>query len=194
MKEIKLSEYAKLKNRCYRTMWNKFHAGLLPNAYSDEKGSIYIKLDEEKKNHFNVIYARVSSHDQKNDLERQIERLSEFSIKNGFVINKIYKEIASGLNDKRPELQKILENDKITTIIVENKDTLTRFGFNYIETLLKRNNVNIIVANDTQSNTEKNDLINDFISVITSFCARIYGQRRTKNNVKKIIESLDSNQ
>ena len=189
MREIKLSTYAKLKNRCYRTMWNKFHEGKLPNAYADENGSIFIKLDEEKRDEFVVLYCRVSSHDQKNDLERQVDRLSDYAIRNGFNVNKVYKEIASGLNDKRSELNKMLTNENITTIIVENKDRLTRFGFNYIETLTTRLNVRIIVVSDLDSN--KNDLIQDFISVITSFCARIYGQRRSKNNVKKLIHDLE---
>ena len=189
MKEIKLSEYAKLKHRCYRTMWDRFHAGLLPNAYKYEKGSIYIKLDEERKNDHTVIYCRVSSNDQKQDLERQISRLSDYAIKNGYTVKKVYKEIASGLNDQRKELQKILEDQLITTIIVENKDRLTRFGFNYIKTLLNRNNVNIVIASELET---KNDLIEDFVSVITSFCARIYGQRRTKNNVKQILDTLNA--
>lgn len=189
MKEMKLSEYAKLKNRCYRTMWNKFHEGLLPNAYADSKGSIFIRLEEDKKDSYCVIYARVSSHDQKQDLERQIERLTNFAIANGYIIKQIYKEIASGLNDDRKELNKLLNNDKITLLIVENKDRLTRFGFNYLLLLLTRLNVKLIVANQLDSN--KNDLMNDFISIVTSFCARIYGQRRTKNNVKKIMENLE---
>lgn len=191
VKEIKLSEYAKIMHRCYRTMWNKFHAGELPNAYADEHNSIYVRIGEdEEREKVSVIYCRVSSHDQKNDLERQVERLSDFAIRNGYIINRVYKEIASGLNDKRKELQKILEDEKVTTIIVENKDRLTRFGFNYIETLLKRNEVNIVVASEVEDGN-KNDLIQDFISVITSFCARIYGQRRCKNNVKKILKELE---
>jgi len=190
MKEIKLSEYAKLKNRCYRTMWNKFHDGLLPNAYADEKGSIYIKLEEEKKEKYVAIYARVSSNDQKNDLTRQVERLSDFTIKNGYTISKVYKEIASGLNDQRNELQKMLINEKITTIVVENKDRLTRFGFNYLKTLLDRMNVEIIVASEI-GNNDKNDLMEDFISIVTSFCARLYGQRRSKNKIRKVLTDLE---
>ena len=173
-------------------MWNKFHNGLLPNAYSDEKGSIFIRLNEEKKEDFVVIYARVSSNDQRRDLERQVDRLSDFAIKNGYTINKIYKEVASGLNDGRNQIQKLMENDKITTIIIENKDRLTRFGFNYLKTLFNRLNVNIIVASEIE-NSDKNDLMQDFISIVTSFCARLYGQRRSKNCTKKIIENLKIN-
>lgn len=188
MKEIKLSEYAKIKNRCYRTMWNHFHNGKLENAYMSDSGSIYVRLTENKKEDKIITYARVSSHEQKNDLIRQEERLVNFANSNGYVIYKSYREIASGLNDKRPNLQKILEDDKVTKIIIENKDRLTRFGFNYIETLLKRSGVEIIVMNDFKS--DKDELLNDFISVITSFCARIYGLRRLKNKKKELISKL----
>jgi putative resolvase len=188
MKEIKLSEYAKIKNRCYRTMWNHFHEGKLPNAYKSDSGSIYIKLEEEKKEKYTVIYARVSSNDQKDDLKRQIDRLKIFAINNGLIVNEVYSEIASGLNDDRPKLNKLLSNNKITTIIIEHKDRLTRFGFNYLKNLLNRLNVNIIVANE--SNDIVNDITNDFISVITSFCARIYGKRRTKRQTENIIKQL----
>ena len=188
MKEMKLSQYAKLKNRCYRTMWNKFHDGLLPNAYADSKGSIYIRLEEEKKIEYVAIYARVSSNDQKNDLTRQIERLSDFTIKNGYSVNKIYKEIASGMNDNRKILNKILTNQDNKVIIIENKDRLTRFGFNYIKNLLELQDRFIEVMNETSSQDE--DLMKDLISIITSFCCRLYGMRRGLNKSKEIKENL----
>jgi len=189
MKEIKLSEYAKIKNRCYRTMWNHFHAGKLENAYMSNSGSIYIRLEDKQKENYNVIYARVSSNDQKDDLNRQINRLKEYSINNGYKINQVYSEIASGLNDDRKELNKLLSNDKITNLIVEHKDRLTRFGFNYIKNLFTRLNVNIIVVNE--SNDLNNDLMQDFVSLVTSFCARIYGKRRSKRNTEKLINNLN---
>jgi predicted site-specific integrase-resolvase len=188
MKEIKLSAYAKLKNRCYRTLWNHFNEGKLHNAYKSETGSIYIKLEEEKKDEYTVLYCRVSSHDQKQDLNRQIDRLTNFAINNGYTIQKVYSEVASGLNDDRIQLNKLLENDKITTIIVEHKDRLTRFGFNYIKTLTNRLGVKIIIVNE--SNDIVNDIMEDFISVITSFCARIYGKRITKRQTENIIKKL----
>lgn len=169
-------------------MWNHFHQGKIENAYMSNSGSIYVKLPEEKKDEFIVTYARVSSHDRKNDLYSQEKRITEFANSRGLKVDKSYKEIASGVNDKRKELQKILENKKITTIIIENKDRLTRFGFNYIETLLKNNGTEILVMNELKS--EKDELIQDFISIITSFCARIYGQRRLNNKKKEIISKL----
>ena len=73
---------------------------------------------------------------------------------------------------------------------MEHKDRLTRFVFNYIETLLKNRGGEIVVINQVTS--DKEDLIQDFISVITSFCARIYGQRRSKRSTEKLIKELET--
>jgi predicted site-specific integrase-resolvase len=190
MKRIKLSEYAKINGIGYRAAWNRFNSGKIENAHKNNCGTIFVDLHENKviKNEYNVIYSRVSTNEQKKDLETQIERTLNFANAKGLTVHKIYKEIASGLNDKRQKLQEILEDENITNIIIENKDRLTRFGFNYIETLLKLKGVNIIVVNEVTN--DKEDLIQDFISVITSFCARIYSKRRTKNNVEKILNEL----
>lgn len=187
MTKIKLSEYAKLNRIQYRAAWNRFKAGKIPNAEYTETGAILIDISEKKnKEECNVVYARVSTHDQKDDLERQIQRVISYANAKGVKVHKVIKEIASGLNDNRPKLNKILEDDNITNLIVENKDRLTRFGFNYIKTLFKHIDCNIIVVNEIEDNKE--DLMQDFISIITSFCARIYSRRRSKNQVKKIIE------
>lgn len=105
-------------------------------------------------------------------------------------INYEVSEVGSGLNDNRKKLLKLLEDPQVTTIIVEHKDRLTRFGFNYIETLLKNRGGEIVVINQVTS--DKEDLIQDFISVITSFCARIYGQRRSKRSTEKLIKELET--
>lgn len=98
------------------------------------------------------------------------------------------QEIGSGLNDNRPKLLKLLNDVNVGYIIVEHKDRLTRFGFNYIKALLESRGGSIIVINEVESNKE--DLIQDFVSVITSFCARIYGQRRSKRKTEKLLEGL----
>lgn len=103
-------------------------------------------------------------------------------------IHKVVKEIASGLNDQRPKLQDILNDEKTTLIIVENKDRLTRFGFNYIKTLLKFKDCDVLVMNEITNIDD--DLMQDFISVITSFCARIYSRRRSRKQVEKLITNL----
>lgn len=118
----------------------------------------------------------------------EITRLC-FANAKGYQVNFIVKEIGSGLNDERPKLEKILTNPDIKIIIVEHKDRLTRFGFNYLEKLLAMQGREIIVVNPP--NNDREDLMGDFVAIITSFCARLYGQRRTKRQTEKIIAELE---
>jgi len=189
-KQIKLSEYAKIKSITYRTAWQRFKDNLIPNSYKDETGHVYINVDESNsRGNRAVIYSRVSSNDRKQSLVEQQKRLEEFSIIKGFTIVDSYKEIASGMNDNRPILNKIFNNDDWDVLVIENKDRLTRFGFNYIESLLNKQNKSIIVVNTTDD--DKIDLMKDLISVIYSFSARMYGLRRRKNKTE-IMNFLES--
>jgi predicted site-specific integrase-resolvase len=100
------------------------------------------------------------------------------------------REVASGMNDNRAEFWKMLQSNP-TIIVVENKDRLTRFGFNYLRRLLEKQNCKIEVIN--QDHEDEKDLIKDLVSIITSFCCRLYGIRRGQNKSKKIQEVLDDN-
>lgn len=105
---------------------------------------------------------------------------------NGWIVDSVVEECASGLNDERPKLLKILRDPSVGRIVVEHKDRLTRFGFGYIEALFGGE---IVVVNKT---TEREpELVEDLVSIITSFCARIYGSRRTERKTEKIIEELN---
>ena len=191
---MKLSVWAKSQGISYMTAWNWFHADILPvKAYQLPNGTIIVQ-DSEKSNEISenekiFIYARVSSHNKKDDLERQIARCEEFARAKGYSIDKIYKEIASGMNDKRRELMKMFDNNP-TKIIVEHKDRLTRFGFNCLEYFLKKNKCQIIVIN--KDNNNDIDLIKDLVSIITSFCCRLYGMRRGINKAKQIKLELNN--
>lgn len=181
---IKLSTWAKDNGYSYRGAYRLFNNNLIPNAFKNDVGSIMID-NTQPTTIKTVIYARVSSSKQKDDLDRQAERLSDFTIKNGWVIDTVVKEVASGLNDKRPKLQAILNTTDKIRLIVEHKDRLTRFGFNYIETLL---NGEIVVVN--RADSDKEDLMQDLISVITSMVARYYGNRKGSIKTKEIINKL----
>lgn len=193
---MKLSDWCKKEGINYKTGWNWFKANKLPvECYQTKTGTILVKeniIDSTNINKSNIkeciIYCRVSSHEKKNDLDRQTERCITFAVSNGFKINKVYKEIGSGMNDNRNQLIKLL-NTNINYIIVENKDRLIRFGFNYIKILLERLNIEIIVINN--SDTDKEDLMKDLISIITSFCGRIYGLRRSKKISNQIKNDLN---
>lgn len=184
---MKLSVWAKKQGISYRSAWNMFHSGLLPDAYKLPSGTIIIPNEECLKNEYNVVYARVSSSENKSNLDSQADRIVSFCNAKGWIVNEIIKECASGINDNRPKLKKVLQNKQVTRIIVEHKDRLTRFGYEYIKTLF---NGEIVVINESINNKE--DLISDFTSIITSFCARIYGQRRAQRKTEQLIKELEN--
>ena len=191
---MKLSQYAKMKGVCYRTAWNWWHKGIIECEQDATTGSIFMKTDAK----YNMqkekvaLYARVSTYEKKKDLESQLDRLRQFAIANGYIVSKEAKEVASGMNDSREKLNKILLDVSYATIIVENKDRLTRFGFNYIKNLLEMQGRKLIVINESEENKEK-DLMQDLVSVITSFCCRLYGLRRGQNKANKIKKQLEEN-
>lgn len=184
---IKISEYAKRMSLHIRTAYRYFHSGKIEGFQDKETKTIFIKNPfSEKKlfENFNqkraVLYARVSSNENRANLETQMERLKNYANAKGYKITNEVKEVGSGLNDKRKNF-----------IIVEHKGRLTRFGFNYLETFMKSHKKEIEVINDVSNNKE--DLIQDFISIITSFCAKIYDQRRSRRKTEKIIKELEKN-
>lgn len=191
---MKLSVWAKSQGISYKTAHNWFKNNKLPvKSYQTDSGTIIIEpniSETNKDNNLVAIYSRVSSNDKKDDLNRQVDRCKEFCFNKGLEVDKVYKEIASGMNDNRKELNKLLDI-KYKYIVVEHKDRLTRFGFNYLETLLNRLGTEIIVIN--RDKEDETDLIKDFISIITSYCCRLYGMRRCKNKKEKILEVINAN-
>lgn len=183
---LKLSEWAKRHSLTYRGAYNLFKQKKIKGAFSLESGTIIVPEEQAKtRDEFTVVYTRVSSSENKTNLNSQTKRVCDFCAAKGWVVNQIVEEVGSGLNDERKKLQLLLKNKNVTRIVVEHKDRLTRFGFNYISTLFDGE---IVVINEAQE--QKEDLIQDFISVITSFCARIYGQRRCKRKTEKLIKVL----
>lgn len=163
----------------------------IENAIQLDNGTIIVNSNIKiKKDNFVVLYGRVSTYQKKDDLERQMNRLRDYANSKGYIIKKEIKEIASGMNDTRPKLKKILLNQDHKTIIVENKDRLTRFGFNYIKDLLEIQDRYVEVINET--NNADDDLMKDLISIITSFCCRLYGMRRGLNKSNKIKKELNN--
>lgn len=187
---MKLSEWARKHGLNYQTAHKMFKNGTLPvKAEQLQTGTILI-YEEQKTNTSGktVLYARVSSNDQKQDLERQVERLKLFAAAKGFIVTDVITEIGSGLNQNRTRINKLLSDNSINNIVVEHRDRLTRFGFNLIESSLSAYGRTITVMNETE---EDMDLVQDFIDVVTSMCARIYGKRSAKNKatqIKGIIE------
>jgi predicted site-specific integrase-resolvase len=143
-----------------------------------------------------AIYARVSSNTQRNDLERQVDALKIWVSKN-FPSTEyiVVTDIASGLNEDRRGLRKLIEMAKrreIQAIVVAYRDRLTRFGFEYLKTLFNTLGVDVYVAFQEESKDYVQELVEDFIEIVTSFASRIYGKRsrRYKEVVSCIGEAV----
>lgn len=188
--KFKISQYAKRYGVSTRTVWNWMYNEKVKFEREPDGKHIRIIEDEDKKLTDAVgIYARVSSSENKGNLERQKERLENYCAARGYKILRTVTEIGSGLNDKRPKLENLLTDESIKLIVVEHSDRLARFGLNYIQKLLELQGRKIEVINE-QSN-DRDDLMQDFVSIITSFCARLYGMRRNKRRTEQIIQELE---
>jgi len=174
----------------YRAAWNRYKSGKIPGAFKDEFGKILIKEDIPDRPLKVACYARVSSSQNKDNLERQANRLIDYANASGFQVATLVKEVGSGLNDNRPKLAKLLDDIELTHIIVEHKDRLTRFGFNDIKNWMNSRQCALIIINEVE--TDKEDLMQDFVSLVTSFVARLYGLRRSKRKTEKLIEKLSN--
>lgn len=146
-----------------------------------------------------LIYARVSTQKQADagNLDRQVGRLTEYAINNKLAIKGIFRDIASGLNENRKGLHKLLDAVKETPnalVIIEYKDRLARFGYVYLENHIKELNGQVIVVEEKEIN-EQQELVEDLIAITTSFSARIYGKRggRVAKKLHEVIESEVTN-
>ena len=187
---MKLADWAKQQGIAYITAWRWFKYGKLPvPAIKTPTGAILVTIDAVPASTVAEawVYCRVSSYEKKGDLDRQAERCLEFCRAAGWAVRQVVKEIASGMNDTRPKLTKLLVA-RPSRIVVEHKDRLTRFGFGYFEQLLPMLGCELVVIN--RDSEEKDDLLKDLVAVITSFCCRLYGLRRGQNKAKALKEQL----
>ncbi|MBE3593750.1 MAG: IS607 family transposase [Candidatus Carbobacillus altaicus] len=187
---MKLSEWAKKRGITYKTAWRWVKEGKMPVPFEiTPTGTILVHEPETSKEGIVALYARVSSSDQKADLERQVLRLLEFANTQGLSVGKTVKEVGSGLNGRRKELIKLLSDPNVTTIVAEHRDRLTRFGFEYIEASLRAQGRRILVVEEREVD---DDLVRDMTEVLTSMAARLYGKRSAKHRAKKAMEAFQS--
>lgn len=156
----------------------------------DETGHVVVPDPSEQKGTKAVIYARVSSAENRPNLESQAERLGQYATARGWQVIEVVKETGSGVNDHRKKPEKLLQHSKDWDIlVVEHKDRLTRFGFHYIDTLLGQLGKRVEVVN--LADNDKEDLVQDLVAVIYSFSARMYGLRRSKRRTERLLACLE---
>lgn len=181
---MRLSAWAKTQGVTYRTAWEWFKNGTLPvPARQLATGTILVDIPETPKGR-TVVYARVSSHDQKSNLDGQVARCVAFANGLGFSVSETVTEVGSGMNGHRKKLLRLLGDRTVERIVVEHRDRLMRFGAEYVESALAARSGKLLVVDETEL---QDDLVQDMISVLTSFCARLYGRRSAKHRAEKAI-------
>jgi putative resolvase len=132
-----------------------------------------------------VVYARVSAHDQRADLDRQVARLTQWATERGVLVAEVVTEVGSVMSGKRPKLKRLLADPQATTIVVEHRDRLARFGVEHLEAALSAQGRELLVVDPGE--TTDDDLVGDMIDVLTSFCARLYGRRGARNRAMRAV-------
>ncbi|WP_012818002.1 IS607 family transposase [Staphylococcus hominis] len=165
--------------KAYRTPTNRRY-------YTKEQ---YLKyINEPIENQRKVIgYLRVSSRNQIDDLENQKQFIKQFCNAKGVIIDDYMTDIGSGLNYKRKNWNKLLDqvmNNEVETIYITYKDRFIRFGYDWFESLCHKHNTKIIVLNDKESSPQQ-ELVEDLISIIHVFSCRIYGLRKYKKKIQE---------
>ena len=134
-----------------------------------------------------VIYARVSTKNQKYDLQNQVEFLKQFCNAKGIIVNQCIEDFGSGLNYNRKKWNKLLDEvmeNKIKTIVISNKDRFIRFGYDWFEKFCEKFNTKIIIVNN-ETLSPNEELVQDIISILQVFSCRLYGLRKYKNQIKE---------
>jgi putative resolvase len=185
---MKLSEWARREGVHYQTAWEWWKKGILPvPARQLPTGTILVDVPGTPSTPgVTVVYCRVSSADQKDDLERQAGRVVAEATRRGMTVSRVVSEIGSGLNGNRAKLHKLLADPTVTTIVVEHRDRLARFGFEHLASALSATGRKIVVLNDEETT---DDLVRDITEVLTSMCARLYGKRSAANRARRAIEA-----
>jgi putative resolvase len=175
----------------YQTAWRWWRDGKLPvPARQTETGTILVELPALGGAGAGVVVdARVSSHDQRADVDRQVAGLTEWAAGQGLVVAEVVREVGSGLNGKRPRLRRILPDPSATVIVVEHRARLARFGVEHLDAVLAAQGRRVLAAGPGET---ADDLVRDMIEVLTSMCARLYGRRGARNRAMRAVTAAQN--
>jgi putative resolvase len=182
---MKLAEWARANRVHPQTAYRWFRQGTMPvPARRLPSGTILVDAPESPSGGRAVLYARVSAHDQRADLDRQVARLTAWATGQGVAVAEVVTEVGSGLNGRRPRLKRLLADPQATVIMVEHRDRLACFGVEHLEAALSAQGRRLVVVDPGETD---DDLLRDMIEVLTSFCARLYGRRGARNRAMRAV-------
>ncbi len=182
---MKLAEWARANGVHPQTAYRWFRQGTMPvPARRLPSGTILVDTPEGPSGGRAVLYARVSAHDQRADLDRQVARLTAWATGQGVAVAEVVTEVGSGLNGRRPKLKRLLADPQATVIMVEHRDRLARFGVEHLEAALSAQGRRLVVVDPDEPG---DDLVRDMIEVLTGFCARLHGRRGARNRAMRAV-------
>lgn len=181
---VRLSQWAHTQGVHPKTALRWFQQGSLP-VPARRVSPRTVLVETASVSHGGVaLYARVSSHDQRADLDRQLGRLVGWSAAQGLEVNRTVAEVGSGMNGARPKLRRLLADATVSTIVVEHRDRLARLGSEYIEAALLGAGRRLLVVEAAEV---EDDLVRDMTEVLTSLCARLYGRRSARTRAQRAL-------
>ncbi|MFE7139083.1 IS607 family transposase [Streptomyces sp. NPDC057644] len=187
---MNLTEWAKAQGVHPQTAYRWFREGTLPvPAQRVGPRTILVNIDANAAQEAVGglgLYARVSSRNEKNDLERQVARLSAWAARTGNKVVRIEAEIASGMDGARSKAKRLLADPAVTTVVVEHRDRLGLMNVELVEAALSASGRHLLVLEEGEV---EDDLVQDIVDVLTSFCARLYGRGSAKSRARKALEA-----
>jgi putative resolvase len=186
---MKLAAWARANGVHPQTAYRWFHQGtMLVPARRLPSGTILVEVpgghDHGGLDRQAVLYARVSAHDQRDELERQVTRLSGWATAQGVTVAEVVTEVGSGVSGRRPKLRRVLADPRAAVIVVEHRDRLARFGVEQLEAALSAQGRRLVMVDPGETS---DDLVGDMVEVLTSFCARLYGRRGARNRALRAV-------
>jgi putative resolvase len=182
---MKLAEWARANGVHPQTAYRWFRQGTMPvPARRLPSGTILVDTPGSPPGGRVVLYARVTAYDQRGELDRQVARLTAWATGQGMVVADVVREVGTGVNGKRPRLRRLLADPHATTIVVEHRDRLARFGVEYLEAALSAQGRKLVVVEPGETS---DDLMGDMIEVLTGLCARLYGRRGARNRALRAV-------
>ena len=187
--DVNLKEWAERQGVSYATARRWHAAGSLPVPARKVGGLVLIgePITPERSTGQTVVYARVSSADQRPDLDRQVARVAEWATGQHLSGDRVVTEVGSALNARRRKFLALLGDPKVSTIVVEHRDRFARFGAEHVEAALSASGRRLLVVDPAEVD---DDLVRDVTEILTSLCARLYGRRAAANRAARAVAAL----
>jgi len=189
---MNLTEWAKAQGVHPQTAYRWFREGTLPvPAVRVGPRTVLVNPQVQDDRPGGIgLYARVSSHDQKEDLDRQMARLGRWAADAGARVVRCEAEVGSGMNGSRAKVRRLLADPDVAVVVVEHRDRLGRMNTELVEAALSASGRRLVVLD---SGEVEDDLVRDMIEVMTGFCSRLYGRRSARNRALKALRCAETN-